>query len=244
MSAPVIVFFALIGLGLGSTLWIVARSFASDQLPAAQPGCPYCPGVFPATAWIPLFGASVRCTNCRRTMGRGRWAFDFAIGASFMIAASRTESAATLIEFAVFAAVLALIMLIDFWTGSVYRNLVFAGMAIGLAAAGIRGWDTFIESMQGLLAGVVIFGAGMLLLRKILPAMQLAPIGGGDVLVAGMIGAMARWPACLFTFFAGVALAAVGVAVVVYLERSARIEPQPFGPFLCAAAIGVFAFTF
>jgi len=244
MSLPVIILFALIGLGLGSALWIVARSFASDQLPAAQPGCPYCPGVFPATAWVPLLGATVRCTNCRRTMGRGRWAFDIAIGASFVVAASRIDSAATLIEFTLFTAILALIMLIDFWTGSVYRNLVFAGMAIGLAAAGIRGWDTCVESMQGLLAGIVIFGAGMLLLRKILPAMQLAPIGGGDVLIAGMIGAMARWPATLFTFFAGVALAAIGVAVVLFLERYNRIEPQPFGPFLCAAAIGVFAFTF
>jgi prepilin signal peptidase PulO-like enzyme (type II secretory pathway) len=84
----------------------------------------------------------------------------------------------------------------------------------------------------------------MLLLRKMLPAVQLAPIGGGDVLIAGMIGAMARWPGTLFAFFAGVAFAVIGVALILFLERSDRTSVVPFGPFLCAAAIPVFALTF
>lgn len=238
------ILFVLLGLTLASAVWIVSQSFASESLPATQPNCPYCPGVFPALAWAPLIGASTRCTNCRRTLGRGRWIYELAMGAAFGVAVVRIENPGALAEFALFAVVLSIVMLTDFWTGTVYRNLVAGGIVIGLIAALLRGWDPFVESFQGMLAGLVIFGAGMLVLRKILPVMQLAPIGGGDVLIAGMIGAMARWPSTLFAFFAGVALAAAGAAIVLFLQRSTRIEPQPFGPFLCVAAIGVFAFTF
>jgi prepilin signal peptidase PulO-like enzyme (type II secretory pathway) len=166
------------------------------------------------------------------------------MGAAFLVAISRMDSAGALVEFAIFTVILAVVMLIDFWTGTVFRNLVIGGTVIALVAAILRGWEPFVGSFQGLLAGLVVFGAGMLVLRKILPVMQLAPIGIGDVLIAGMIGAMARWPGTLFSFFAGVALAAAGAAVILYLQRTERREPQPFGPFLCAAAIGVFAFTF
>ena len=236
--------YTLVGLALAAASWIVSQSLSSESLPARQPNCPYCPGVFPAVTWIPLVGATARCTNCRRSLGRGRWIFEVAIGAAFALAAIRMDSAGPLIEFALFAVVLSVVMLSDFWTGAVYRNLVIGGIALGLVAAIVRGWDPFVASFQGMLAGFVIFGAGMLVLRKILPAMQLAPIGVGDVLIAGMIGAMARWPGALFAFFVGVAFAAVGAGIVLYVQRSIRIEPQPFGPFLCAGAIATFAFTF
>jgi prepilin signal peptidase PulO-like enzyme (type II secretory pathway) len=236
--------FVLLGLGLASAIWIVSRSFASEALPALQPNCPYCAGVFPALAWIPLVGASTRCTNCRRSLGRGRWLYEIGMGAAFGVAAVQIDRSGGLIDFALFSIVLSIILLTDFWTGTVYRNLVIGGAVIGLVASLVRGWDPFVQSLQGFAAGLLIFGAGMLVLRKILPAMQLAPIGGGDVLIAGMIGAMARWPVTLFAFFAGVALAAAGTAIVLYIQRSDRAEPQPFGPFLCVAAIAVFAFTF
>ncbi len=244
MEIAGILIFVIIGLGLSSAIWIVSQSFSSETLPAAQPSCPYCPGVFPGVTWAPIYGATARCTNCRRSLGRGRLFFEIAMGALFAVAAIRMEQVGTMVEFAIFATVLAVVMLTDFWTGSVFRNIVIGGIAIGMLAATFRGWDPLVASFEGVFAGVMIFGAGMLVLRKVLPAVQLAPIGGGDVLIAAMIGSMARWPGTLFAFFVGVALAAAGAAVVLYLQRSFRIEPQPFGPFLCAAAIGVFAFTF
>lgn len=237
-------FFTLTGLVLASLIWVVSRLLASAELPAPQPGCPYCPGSFPALAWLPLIGATSRCTNCRRTMGQARWVFELGMAASFTIAAARIESGLTLIEFALFTIPLGFVLLIDFWTGTVFRNLVLLGTALGLLLAGVRGFDSLVESGQGMLAGFIIFGAGMLLLRKMLPAIQLAPIGGGDVLIAGMIGAMARWPGTLFAFFAGVGFAVLGVALVLFLQRSDRTDAVPFGPFLCAAAIPVFALTF
>jgi prepilin signal peptidase PulO-like enzyme (type II secretory pathway) len=236
--------FALMGLVLAALIWVVSRAFASEELPAPQPGCPYCPGTFPALTWLPLIGATARCTNCRRSIGQGRWVFELGMTASYAVAATRIESALTLAEFALFTIPLAFILLIDFWTGTVFRNLVLLGTLLGLVIAAIRGFDTLIESAQGMLAGFIIFGAGMLLLRKILPSVQFAPIGGGDVLIAGMIGAMARWPGALFSFFAGVGLAVIGVAIVLFLQRSDRTDAVPFGPFLCAAAIAVFALTF
>lgn len=242
IAGPII--FALTGLVLAALIWVVSRSLASEELPAPQPGCPYCPGTFPAMTWLPMIGATARCTNCRRSIGQGRWVFELGMAASFAVAAVRIESALTLVEFALVTIPLGFVLLIDFWTGTVFRNLVLLGTALGLGMALMRGFDALIESAQGMLAGFIIFGAGMLLLRKILPSIQLAPIGGGDVLIAGMIGAMARWPGTLFSFFAGVGLAVIGVAIVLFLQRSDRADAVPFGPFLCAAAIPVFALTF
>lgn len=236
--------FALLGAAVASGLWVFSRALASEALPAVQPPCPYCSGSFPSTVWIPVIGGLVRCTACRRTLPRGRFVLEFALAASYVIASERIESKLTLLEIVVFTAPIIVILLTDIWTGVVFSNLAILGIVIGLVFALFHGFDELQDSLKGLIAGVMIFGALMLLLRKTLPSVHLAPLGWGDVLIAGMLGAMARWPGMLFSLFAGMIVAGIGIALIVSIRGEDRSRVIPFGPFLCAAAIPVFALTF
>ena len=236
--------FAIFGPALAAVLWITSRALASGELPALQPPCPYCPGEFSSNAWIPLFGAFSRCTNCRRTMGYGRIVLELGLGAAFAVAAYRTDSAKTLIEIVLFSIPLIVILLTDLWTGAVFRNLALFGIALGLLFAGISGWEAFKDALLGAGVGIAVFGIMMLVMRKILPTVHLAPVGEGDVLIAGMIGAMARWPGVILALFAGVLVAGIGAAIVLSARRNDHATVVPFGPFLCAAAIPIFIFWF
>lgn len=244
MDVALPILLGLLGLGMAAALWITCRAFASGELPEMQPACPYCPGEFTTSAWLPVYGSFARCTNCRRTMGYGRLALELGLGAAFAIAAIRIDSTKTLIEIVLFSIPLVAIMLIDLWTGAVFRNLAIFGIALGLLLAAIDGWATFKDAATGAFVGIALFGVAMLAMRKLLPAINLAPVGGGDVLVAGMIGAMARWPGVILALFAGVLLAGIGAAVILSARRNDRAAVIPFGPFLCAAAIPVFVFWF
>jgi prepilin signal peptidase PulO-like enzyme (type II secretory pathway) len=236
--------FAVFGLALAAVLWITSRALASGELPALQPPCPYCPGEFSSEAWIPLIGAFSRCTNCRRTMGYGRVVLEVGLAAAFAVAAYRIDSTKGLIEIVLFSIPLVVIMLTDLWTGAVFRNLAVFGIALGLLFAGISGWETFKEALVGAGVSIAVFGIMMLVMRKILPTVHLAPVGEGDVLIAGMIGAMARWPGVILALFAGVLVAGIGAAIVLSARRNDQTSVVPFGPFLCAAALPIFIFWF
>ena len=238
------IIFALLGVSLGSVLWVFSRALASEALPAVQPPCPYCSGSFPGTVWLPLIGGVVRCTACRRTMPRGRIVLELGLALSYVIAFHRIDSALTLLEIIVFTLPIIVILFTDIWTGVVFSNLAILGMVVGLIFALFHGFDELQDSLKGLIAGIMIFGALMLLLRKTLPSIYLAPLGWGDVLIAGMLGAMARWPGMLFSLFAGMIVAGVCIALIISVRGEDRSRVIPFGPFLCAAAIPVFALTF
>lgn len=236
--------FALLGAVVGSVLWVFSRALASEELPAVQPPCPYCSGSFPSTVWFPIIGGMVRCTACRRTLPRGRFVLELGLAASYVIAFERIESKLTLLEIVIFTVPIIVILLTDIWTGVVFSNLAILGMVVGLTFSLFHGFDELQDSLKGLIAGVMIFGALMLLLRKMLPSVHLAPLGWGDVLIAGMLGAMARWPGMLFSLFTGMVVAGICIALIISIRGEDRSRVIPFGPFLCAAAVPVFALTF
>jgi prepilin signal peptidase PulO-like enzyme (type II secretory pathway) len=237
-------FFALLGATIGALLWVFSRVLAAGEMPAVQAPCPYCSGTFPSSVWIPVFGTIARCNACRRTLPQARFVLEFGLAISYVIAYHRIDSSLTLLEVVIFSLPIVVLLLTDVWTGAVFSNLAIAGIVVGLLFALFHGFDPLQDSLKGLIGGVMIFGAFMLGLRKILPSVHLAPLGWGDVLIAGMIGAMARWPGMLFTLFIGMALAGAGVALVIWLRGEDRGRVIPFGPFICAAAIPIFALTF
>ncbi|MGH2547746.1 MAG: prepilin peptidase [Thermomicrobiales bacterium] len=238
------IFFALLGASMGSVLWVFSRVLASEEIPAMQAPCPYCSGTFPSTVWLPIVGTIARCTACRRTLPRARFVVEIGLAITYVIAAGRIDSKLTLLEIVVFTVPIIVLLLTDIWTGAVFSNLAIAGIVLGLLLALFHGFGELQDAFKGLIAGVMIFGALMLVLRKILPSVHLAPLGWGDVLIAGMLGAMARWPGMLFSLFAGMVVAGIGVALVISMRTEDRARVIPFGPFLCAAAIPVFALTF
>ena len=67
-------------------------------------------------------------------------------------------------------------------------------------------------------------------------------MGGGDIKLLAMIGAMIGWEGVFFTIFVASAIGtAVGISVALYQRKNMRFK-IPFGPFLAIGAIGYIFF--
>lgn len=244
MDVAIAIAVGLGGFVLAAVLWVIARGLAAGYLPARRPACPACGVALPARVWFPGLGGRGRCPACSAAAGgRPRLALEVALALAFSVAAWRMDAGST-IAFVLFSVPVVVIGLTDAWSGFVFRNLALAGLLLGVIVAGLAGLDAIDSALVGAGAGLAIFAALMFLARRILPTGRLAPIGGGDVLVAGMIGAMAGWPGVLFALAAGVAAGGVGAALVLVRRRNETARVVPFGPFLCAAALAVFLVSF
>ena len=244
MDILIVAALALGGMLLGSTLWVTSRLLAVGAIPARRPPCHGCGVALGVLTWAPLFGALRRCPSCGVAAGgRLRVALELALAAAFAVAAWRMDGGSTT-AYVLFCIPLIVIGLTDAWSGYVFRNLAIGGILLGIVVALIEGIGAIDSAILGAGAGLAIFAAMMVLARGILPTMRLAPIGGGDVLVAGMIGAMAGWPGALFALAAGVLAGGVGAVVVLVRRRARTARVVPFGPFLCGAALVVFLLWF
>ena len=64
-----------------------------------------------------------------------------------------------------------------------------------------------------------------------------APLGAGDVLIAGTVGAMFGPAQTLVVLFVGVLMAGVSAALLLVTRRASRQDAIPYGAFLCGAAL-------
>ncbi|GAA4850024.1 hypothetical protein GCM10025787_36230 [Saccharopolyspora rosea] len=122
------------------------------------------------------------------------------------------------------------------WEDARHRRLpnrlmlvLYATVALSLIAAGSLAPDPALRAVLGALGALVFFAAVYLA--------QPDGLGGGDVKLAGPLGAVLAWhgwPCWVGGLLLGWSAAALGHLVV---RASGRRNPLPFGPFLFAAAV-------
>lgn len=139
------------------------------------------------------------------------------------------------------AATLAFIVvtLIDFRHQIIPDEISLPGMVIGLLAStifpGLQAesiwWMGFLKSVLG-----IVVGGGFLYLTGTIAEkiLKKEAMGGGDVKLAAMIGALTGFPGALWTIFVSSLL---GSVVGFYLRMKKGEEKIPFGPYLAAACV-------
>ena len=141
-------------------------------------------------------------------------------------------------EFAVFSALgsaLLAIFFIDLDFQIIPDAITLPGMIIGLGVSFIPAGIGIVPSLLGL-----VIGGGSLYLVALLGdwLFKKESMGGGDIKMAGMLGAFLGWQKVLLIFISSALIGAV-VSIVLMIV-SARIRQSrvvPFGPFLAAAAV-------
>jgi leader peptidase (prepilin peptidase)/N-methyltransferase len=113
-------------------------------------------------------------------------------------------------------------------------RITLPGLAIALVVAPLSGVTSVWGSIGGaLLAGGALYIVGLLGAL----AFKKESMGGGDIKLAAMIGAVLGWPSVPIFLFASFLIGAVGGIVTLGASRARPDHTIPFGPFLAAGAL-------
>ena len=122
-------------------------------------------------------------------------------------------------------------------------EITLPGIILGVAASAfiptLHGEFFWWRGLAQALIGTAV-GGGLLIAVGTLAGwlMKKEAMGGGDVKLLAMIGAVTGWPGVLWTVFAS---SLIGTVVGLYLRWKKGEELIPFGPFL---ALGAFLYLF
>jgi leader peptidase (prepilin peptidase)/N-methyltransferase len=232
------VLFAL-GLCLGSFLNVVVYRLPREHSIVTPPSaCPACGARIrpwdnvPLLSWLLLAG---RCRDCRTAIPWRYPAVELASGLLVVGLAWALGPRPELVPALAFTLALVAVALIDLDFRIIPDEISLGGLVVGLFARGF--------TLEGVLAGVIgaLVGGGALWLvaAGYKRATGIDGLGGGDVKLAGMIGAFLGWPGVFLTIFgAAVAGSVVGLALIAFRGGDRRMA-LPFGTFLAPAAVFV-----
>jgi leader peptidase (prepilin peptidase)/N-methyltransferase len=227
----------VLGLAFGSFLNVVVYRLPRGQSIAWPPSsCPACGHAIrpwdnlPLVSWLLLRG---RCRDCAAPISVRYPLVEFLGGALLVAVAATLGPRLTVLPAAAFALALVAVALIDFDFRIIPDEISIGGAVIGLFARGF--------TVPGVLAGLVgvLVGAGSLYLvalgyRRIT---GIEGLGGGDVKLAGMIGAFLGWPGVFLTIFAAALAGSLVGLSLIGMGRGTRRTALPFGALLAPAAV-------
>lgn len=197
-----------------------------------------------AIAWfdnVPLLSYALlkgRCRQCHTAISPQYFWIETFTGALFVLFYFYFGFTARAFVFLIFSLALLVETAIDFRHQIIPDAITLPGIVLGLLASvllpELHGQTSavwgFVWALVGMLAGGgILYAAGTLaewVLKK-------EAMGGGDVKLLAMIGAIIGWPGVLWTIFVSSLL---GSIVGVYVRVTKGEERIPYGPYLAAAA--------
>ncbi|WP_240642330.1 prepilin peptidase [Microbacterium sulfonylureivorans] len=245
--ALVLVFAGLLGLVIGSFLNVVIYRVPAGIPLTRESRCPSCGAPVrpwqnvPVVSWLALRG---RCASCgapisvRYPLVELATALAFA-GVAWLFLGEGAWNAASVVvtvAYLYFAAISIALALIDLDTRRLPNSIVLPGygvVAVLFTAACLLGadWSALLRAGIGAVALYLFY----FLLRVIRPA----GMGGGDVKLAGVVGAYLAWLGwgsfAVGAFAAFLVGGVFGIALML-LRRAGRKSAIPFGPFMLAGA--------
>lgn len=225
---------ACIGSFLNVCIYRIPASLSIVHPGSSCPGCKTMIAFYdniPILSYLWLRG---RCRHCNTHIAV-RYPFVELLG-GFFAAASVQAFGFTLpaLVIFIFIATLIVITFIDLDHRIIPDVISLPGIPIFFIAAFILTGITWQTRLIGILAGggslwAVAWGYQLLTGRE--------GMGGGDIKLLAMIGAMIGWQGVLFTLFAASAIGTVvGLLAMLRLGKDMRLA-IPFGPFLAAGAV-------
>lgn len=213
------------------------------RIPAAlsivHPGsrCPHCKRMLPfydnipILSWLLLMG---KCRSCRAPIAI-RYPFVELLGGFFALACGLAFGPTLhgLVIFA-FIATLIVVTFIDLDHRIIPDTISLPGIPLFFLAALAVPTVTWRDSAIGIVAG----GGSLFLVAWVYQLITgREGMGGGDIKLLAMIGAVVGWQGILFTLFAASAIGtAIGLLAMIQSGKGMRLA-IPFGPFLAMGTV-------
>ncbi len=233
----------LFGLCIGSFLNVCIFRIPHAQSIVHPPSaCPGCGALIRFYDNIPLLSYTLlkgRCRHCGASISPRYPAVELVTGLSALaVYAAFGPTFPALVYFA-FIATLWVVTLIDIDHRIIPDTISLPGIPIFFLASLAIPTMTVKDSVLGILIG----GGSLYAIAWAYSAIKKADgMGGGDIKLLAMIGALIGWKGVLFTLFASSALGTVtGIGLMIAYGKTMKMA-VPFGPFLSAGAVAYIFF--
>jgi len=225
----------MLGLAFGSFLNVVIYRLPLGQsLWRGRSRCPTCERRIAAYDNIPLLSFMLlraRCRHCRAPIS-GRYPLVELLGVLCLaLAAWASPSLLSAIVRAVFLLAMVVVFFVDLDHRIIPDEISLGGIVVGIAAAplvGVGRIDALIGAAVGVLSFLLI-AVGYQKLRGI------SGMGGGDIKLAGTLGAFLGWKGFLLTVVLGSLAGSVLGILLLARRRATGQTALPFGCFLAPA---------
>jgi len=232
------VFIFLMGLCIGSFLNVcIYRLPAAKSIVHPRSMCPNCDTLIPFYDNIPVFSylwLKGQCRKCKIKISV-RYPMVELLGGLFALAAYLKFGLGfeTLIYYLFMAALLA-VTFIDIDHRIIPDVITLPGIPIGFAASFALPAITYKDSLLGILIG----GGSLFLVAWLYTLLtKKEGMGGGDIKLLAMMGAIVGWQGVLFTIFVASLVGTLAGFAVMLKSRKGMKLAVPFGPFLSIGAI-------
>lgn len=118
----------------------------------------------------------------------------------------------------------------DLKTRRIPNTLIAGGLVCAYISAALVSIDVFGWAVAGTVVGMVVM----------LPFYNWNLMGGGDVKLAGLVGAMVSFPHILIALLMTMTIAAIVIPVLQALGAVKRGDRVPFAPILTLGAVGAY----
>lgn len=144
-----------------------------------------------------------------------------------------------LIWFLLFMCPLIVISIIDLKLKIIPDEISLPFILVGMGAQIFLRYPNWIEALKFSGLGILIGGGSLLILAEVVSRLKKRDaMGGGDIKLAGMLGAFLGWKALVFVFFSSSVLALIYAIACMFLPaKEGDDKTIPFGPFLSLGAI-------
>ncbi len=199
--------------------------------------CPNCGSIIrfydniPVLSYLWLKG---RCRNCNKPISFRYPLVEIISGAFALCTFLKFGPTLEALVYFAFITALVAITFIDIDHQLIPDLITIPGIPVSFLASFVLPSITYKESLLGLLAGggsLLLVGWAYYLIKKA------EGMGGGDIKLMAMIGAIVGWKGVLFTIFVSSLVGTlVGITIMLRTKKGMKIA-VPFGPFLSIGAI-------
>ena len=229
----------IFGTCIGSFLNVcIYRLPVSKSIVHPRSMCPECENMIRAYDNIPILSYLIlkgRCRHCDAVISFRYPLVEMITGAfALFVFAKFGPTLQGLIYFAFISAMI-VITLIDIDHRIIPDVISIPGIPVFFAASFALPTVTYIDSLIGILAG----GGSLLLVAWLYNLITKKDgMGGGDIKLLAMIGALVGWKGVLFTIFVSSAVGTLSGMVFMLMTKNKNMKLAiPFGPFLAIGSV-------
>jgi len=228
----------LFGLCIGSFLNVcIYRIPESKSIVRPRSMCPNCGTLIRFYDNIPILSYLIlkgKCRHCDASISFRYPVIEFLSGLFAVGVSLKYGITLEAAIYYVFVATLLVITFIDIDHRIIPDVITLPGIPIFFAASFAVPQITFVESLIGILVG----GGSLFLVAWLYHLLtKKEGMGGGDIKLLGMMGAIIGWKGVLFTIFVASAIGTVSGLLIMLKTRKTMKLAVPFGPFLAIGGI-------